>query len=355
MIKTPHKFIALLSGAALLASTGFAQTVATDPVGYVTLTVNGSPDGSQTAFTPLSLSVQQPVLTSGALSEDSTSAVVTNSSASYTIDEFAGVDASGNATHYLQFTASGLIVDIISNTATTITTGSDLTGLASSADGYVVKKHSTIADIFGAANEAGLLAGGDSGSSDLVNIMASDGGGTFATYYHQDDPFDGFFGGDGWRVVGDNATDQSNVVIGPDDGLIVARSAVGDLDIVVSGSVNVIDHQRGLPGGFSMVAYPYPVDVTLDESNLYTPTNGYVSGGDSASSDLVFVLQSTGTYTTYYRQDDPFDGFFGGDGWRVVGDNATDQGAVVIPASSSIIVQHTGSGLAWADVKPFAN
>ncbi|MDG1300277.1 MAG: hypothetical protein P8R37_01655 [Opitutae bacterium] len=354
MIKFPKKFIALLSGAALLGSTGFAQT-ATDPVGYVTLTVNGSPDGVQTAYTPLSLSLEKVVLASGALSEIPSSAVATDSSASYTPGQFAGTDASGNATHYLQFSSDGLIVDIIANDATTITAGTDLTGLATSGDAYVVKEHSTIADVFGAANEAGLAEGANSGSSDLVYIMSSDGAGAFATYYPQDDPFDGFFGGDGWRVVGDNATDQSNVVIGPDDGIIVARGVVGDLDIVVSGSVNVIDHQRGLPGGFSMVAYPYPVDVTLDDSNIYTGTNGYVSGANSGSSDLVFVLNSNGVYTTYYRQDDPFDGFFGGDGWRVVGDNATDQGAVSIPAGSSIIIQHTGAGLFWAGAKPFAN
>jgi hypothetical protein len=336
-------------------SSAFAQGVTTDPVGYVTLTINGSPDGVQTAYTPLSLSLENAVLASGTLSEDPTSAVATNSNASYTPSAFAGTDASGKATHYLQFTTSGLIAYIIANDATTITTAGDLTGLATSGDGYVVKKHSTLADIFGAANEAGLREGGDSGSSDLVQIMSSDGSGTFATYYPQDDPFDGFFGGDGWRVVGDNATDQSDVVVGPDDGIIVARGIVGDIDIVISGSVNVIDHQRGLPNGFSMVAYPYPVDVTLDDSNIYTASNGYVSGGDSGSSDLVFVLNSNGAYTTYYRQDDPFDGFFGGDGWRVVGDNATDQGAVTIPSDSSVIIQHTGAGLLWADATPFAN
>jgi uncharacterized protein (TIGR02597 family) len=43
MMKTPTKFIALLSGAALLASSAFAQGVATNPVGYVTVEAkNGS-------------------------------------------------------------------------------------------------------------------------------------------------------------------------------------------------------------------------------------------------------------------------------------------------------------------------
>jgi hypothetical protein len=353
-MKNYLKYLVVLFGAALSASSHLAaESVSTNPVGYVTLTVKGSPDGVQTAFTPLAISVEKPVQASGTLSEDPTSAIATNAGASYTADEFAGTDASGNATHYLQFTADGLIVDIVGNTATTITVDNDLTGLASAGDAYVVKKYCTIADVFGAANEAGLSAGANSGSSDLVYIMSSDGAGSFATYYPQDDPTDSFFGGDGWRVVGDNATDQSDVVIGPDDGIIVARGVAGDIDIVVSGSVNVVDHQRGLPTGFSLVSYPYPVDVTLDDSNIYTASNGYVSGANSGASDLVYVLNSDGVYTTYYRQDDPTDSFFGGDGWRVVGDNATDKGAVVIPAGSSIIIQHRGDGLLWADVKPF--
>jgi len=350
-MKTSIKTISLLASAAIFTLSSLSA-VETDPVGYVTLTVNGSPDGSQTAFTPLALSLENAVLVSGALSETPTSAVVTNSSAAYTPGAFAGTDASGNATHYLQFTDGGLIVDIIGNTATTITTGTDLTGLASSADMYAVKKHVTLADIFGADNTAGLKTGGNSGSSDLVYIMSSDGIGTYAVYYYQTDEL-GFFGGNGWRVAGDSETDTSDVIVGPDDGIIVSRTAAGDLDIVVSGSVNVIDHQRDLPAGFSLVSYPFPVDVKLDDSGIYTPTNGYVSGGNSGSSDLVYVLSSSGTFNVYYRQTDSF-GFFGGDGWRLAGDSETERGQTVsIPADSSIIIQHISSGLQWADAKPF--
>jgi hypothetical protein len=357
MMKTSKKFIALLSVAALLTSSAFAQTVATDPVGYVTIIVNGSPDGTATAYTPLSLSLENVVLASGALSEAPTSAVLTNSSASYIPSAFAGTDASGNATHYLQFTTGGLIADIIANDATTITTGGDLTGLASSGDGYAVKKHSTLADIFGVANEAGLEGGGDFTASDQVFIMSSDGAGSFATYYYQIDPTapSNFLGGSGWRTVGNTSTDQSNVVVGPDDGILIARATPGDVEFVVTGSVNAVDHKRDLPAGFSLVAYPYPVDVTLDDSNIYTGSNGYVSGGDFSSSDTIFVLGSNGIYTTYYRQTDPTapSNFLGGSGWRTVGNTSTDQGAVVIPAGSSIIIQHKGSGLAWSDAKPY--
>ena len=364
MIKAPTKFIALLSGAALLASSSFAESVSTDPVGYVTLTINGSPDGVQTAFTSLAAPVENAVVVTGSITEDPTSAVATNSSASYVAGAFAGTDASGNSTHYLQITAEGgadgLILDIVANTETTITTGTDLTGLIATGDTFVVKEHMSLADIFGAENDAGLKSGGDSASSDLVYIMSSDGAGTYAVYYYQTDSL-GFLGGNGWRVLGDSSTEMSDVVVGPDDGVIVARTAVGDLSFTLAGCVNVVDHQRDLPAGYSLVSYPFPVGVSLDDSGLYSLTNGYVSGGDSASSDLVYLLQGDGSFDIYYRQTDTL-GFLGGDGWRKLGDSATDVGADLDPSTgeldlittgSSLIVFHRGTGLQWADVKPF--
>ena len=346
----PQKTLSLLAIASLSAFSSLSA-VETDPVGYVTLTVNGSSNGS-VAYTPLSLSLEKPVQASGALTEAPTSAVATNSSASYTPSEFAGTDAAGNATHYLQFTGSGVIVDITANTATSITVDTDLSGVADSGAGYVVKEHMTLADAFGADNSAGFTSGGDSASSDLVYVMSSDGAGSYTTYYYQTDSF-GFLGGTGWRLNGDASTDASNATIMPDQGVIIARAAAGDLSVVLSGSVNVIDHSLSIPAGFSLVAYPFPVDVTLNDSGIYSATNGYVSGGDSASSDIVYVLQSDGTFVNYYYQTDSF-GFLGGTGWRLAGDASTDVGDTFeIPAGSSVIIKHTGSGLLWADAKPF--
>ena len=218
----PQKTLSLFAGASLLVFSSLSA-VTTDPVGYVTLTINGSSDGS-VAYTPLSLSLEKPVQASGALSEAPTSAVVTDSSASYTVNEFAGTDAAGNATHYLQFTGSGLIVDITANTANTITADTDLSGVVDTGAGYVVKEHMTISDVFGSDNSAGFTSGGDATSSDLIYVMSSDGGGSYQTYYYQTDAF-GFLGGTGWRLAGDASTD------------------VGDTYSIPAGSSVIIKHK----------------------------------------------------------------------------------------------------------------
>jgi hypothetical protein len=183
--------------------------------------------------------------------------------------------------------------------------------------------------------------------------MSGDGSGSYNSYYYQTDPFGGFLGGDGWRIAGDSSTDMSGVTIASDDGVIVKRISAGDLSRVVSGTVNTNDHRRDLPAGFSLISYPFPVDTTLDDSGIYSASNGYVSGGDINTSDAVYVISPAGGFTTYYRQTDPFGGFLGGDGWRVAGDSSTEAGSTVIEAGSSIIINHRGSGLAWTDALPY--
>ena len=340
----------------LMASFGLlqAQTVSTDPVGYVTLTINGSPDGTTPAFTALSVGMQNAAVVTGSIASDATSAVLTDSNASNTTNAYAATDAAGNGSYFLQITSGaneGLICDILSNDATTYTTGTDLTGIVSAGDTYVIKAHVTLADIFGAANSVGFRSGGDSLSSDLVFIMSTDGVGSYSTYYYQTDDF-GFLGGNGWRVVGDSNTDMSNVVVGPDDGIMISRSATGNLNTVVSGNVNTVDHKRTLPNGLSLVSYPFPVAVTLDDSGIFDANNGYVTDGDSLSSDIVYVISSSGTFSSYYYQTDNF-GFLGGTGWRAVGDANTDVGSTEITAGSSVVVLHRGSGLTWSDAVPF--
>jgi uncharacterized protein (TIGR02597 family) len=343
--------IPLLIGASVLS----AQTVSTDPVGYVTTTINGSPDGSTPAYTALSVGLQNAALVSGSATSDSTSAVITDSNASNAVDAYAATDPAGASSFFLQITSGtneGLILDILSNGADSFTTNTDLSGIVSAGDSYVVKAHVTLADIFGASNETGLKSGGNSSSSDSIFLMSNDGAGSYSTYYYQTDAL-GFLGGNGWRVAGNSSTDMGGIAIAPDDGVIISRTAAGDLSTVVSGTVNNVNHSRDLPNGYSLVAYPFPVDVTLADSNIYTAENGYVSGGNGSSSDTVYVLDSTGSFTAYYYQTDSL-GFLGGNGWRVVGDSSTSKADAVISADSSVIIFHRGTGLQWADAVPYS-
>jgi len=344
-MKTKHfKLLGCAALSIMCAMVSHAQSVSSTPVGYVTLTINGA------GFTAISNPLENAVIYSGTASSVSGATITT--SFTMTSNEVGTSDAQGNSSYYVQI-SDGTILDIISNTDSVLTVSTDVTSLINIDDEITIKKYTTLSDLFGATNSAGLSAGADAGSSDTIFIMSSDGAGAYSSYYYQDDPFDGFFGGDGWRALGDNSTDVGNVIIAPDDGIIVKRDAATDLSVVVSGTVNAIQHNRTLPQGFSLVAYPFPVETSLDDSGIYSASNGYVSGPDAGTSDIVYVLAPNGSYTSYYRQDDPFNGFFGGDGWRMLGDNSTDAGSFKIPVGSAIIIKHTGSGLDWTDATPY--
>lgn len=334
---------AVLSG--LFAFVSQAQSVSSTPVGYVTLTING--DG----YTALSNPLENAVVYSGTAS--SVSGATITASFSMTDSELSGTDPNGNSTYYVQ-TTDGIILDITANSASTITVASDVSSLVSADDSITVKQHSTLSDLLGSDNSIGLTSGGDVNSSDIVYIMSGDGAGSYSAYYYQTDPFGGFLGGDGWRIGGDSFTDMSGVTVAADDGVIVKRITAGDLSFVVTGTVNSNNHRRDLPAGFSLISYPFPVETTLDDSGIFSSSNGYVSGGDINSSDAVYVISPAGAFTLYYRQTDPFGGFLGGDGWRIAGDSFTDAGGTTIEAGSSIIINHRGSGLAWTDALPYS-
>jgi uncharacterized protein (TIGR02597 family) len=350
------KKTSLLVASALLASSAlFAQdSVTSNVVGYITLTINGG-DGSNPGYSTVSGAMQKPALTSGTITADATSAVLVDSSASNSASAYASSDPNGSSSYYLQVTSgssAGLIVDILDNGTDSFTTASDLSSLVSQGDTYEVRAHMTLADIFGSDNAVGFTSGGGVSSSDVFYLMSTDGNASYTQYYYQTDAL-GFLGGNGWRAAGNAFTDMSDVVVAPDDGLIVKRTTAGNLSVVVSGNVSSADHLRGLPNGFSLVAYPYPVDVTLADSGIYAPGNGYVSGGSASASDIVYVMAADGSFTSYYYQTDAL-GFLGGNGWRQAGNAFASQDSAVIPAGSSVIIKHTGSGLNWADAVPYA-
>ena len=344
-MKTKHfKILGCAALSIMCAMVSHAQSVSSTPVGYVTLTINGN------GYTALSNPLENSVVYSGTASSVSGSTIT--SSFSMTDSELSGTDPNGSSTHYVQ-TSDGIILDITANTANTVTVASDVSSLISADDSITIKRHSTLSDLLGSDNSIGLTSGGDVNSSDIIYVMSGDGAGSYSSYYYQTDPFGGFLGGDGWRIAGDSFTDMSGVTVAADDGVIVKRISAGDLSVVVSGTVNANDHRRDLPAGYSLISYPFPVDTTLDDSGIYSASNGYVSGGDINSSDAVYVISPAGAFTLYYRQTDPFGGFLGGDGWRIAGDSFTDAGTTVIEAGSSIIINHRGSGLAWTDALPY--
>mgnify|MGYP003871972329 CR=1 FL=1 len=339
MMNTSQKLIALLSGAALLSVSSLAaQTATTDPVGYVSVTVNGTGGVASEAFTYMGVPLHKASDAAGAITGTGAN-TITASAAAWTVDAYAG--------SYILITSGtneGVSATISSNTATELTTVEDLTSLLAGDESFSIHAYTTIADVFGAANEAGLGGGASSSAADTILIQSASG---FTTYYFKDS---GFIGGTGWRSSTDAATDQSATTISFGEGVIIVRKQSADLDVVLTGSVFSGDAISPVEAGFNWKAASIPVDLTLN--GLFGPANeaGIDGGASSAAADNIIVPTPGGLVTYYYKDS----GFIGGTGWRTSTDASADQGATVFvqPGQMFLINRSGGAAFNLTEVSP---
>ena len=320
----------------------------TQPVGISKVTIDGS-GTNESAFTALSVTYENAPLYSGTIST-ATGAVINLTTSDLSASQYAGSDPNSDATHYVLLTSGdneGLSLEILENTTSTVTVTSDnLESLSLSGVTMEILAHSTLADIFGAENSAGLTSGSNVNLSDRIYIMRADGSGDWDSYYYQTSQR----AGTGWRKLGNTSTDYQGLTLPLDTGLLISRIGNDDLTIYVYGSVKKTgSHMRVLESGYSLLGNPFPIDITLNDSGIYSPDNGYVSSSTPATSDQLFVIDADGNFDSYYYQTSQR----AGTGWRKVGgDSSTDVGTQIIPATSSFYILHRGTGLTWNPSRP---
>ena len=296
--------LGLTATAALLAAaTAPAQSVVTDPVGFTTLTVAAKP-ASTRGFTYLSLNMFRPtafrsVVPTGGVSAAGSNTVLTFPANSFTASQFAG--ASG--AFFLEITngtGAGVLVNISSNTANTITLAEDVAALLTAGTSTIkVRPHWTFATAFGATNSAGFQGGFIAPLADNVSLLNPLTGG-FASYYYNSTQ---------GKWLDSNNVDASNVVIPPDYGIQVERKATSAFSFTVVGEVKLGSTEVTVGGGnsagnYTLAPNPYPLaSRPLSSIGLYTGNNatGFQGGVILPLADNLSVLNSaTGGYTTYY-------------------------------------------------------
>jgi uncharacterized protein (TIGR02597 family) len=330
MMNTSHKLIALLSGAALLsASSLLAQTATTDPVGYVTVTVNGTGGFGSEAFTYMGVPLHQPSDTAGAITGTAANTIISATS-TWGVDAYAG--------SYVLITSGtneGVSSSIISNTATDLTTADDLSSFLAGDETFRIHAYTTIADVFGAANEAGLGGGTTAGSADTVLIQSGTG---FKTYYYKT----GGIGGTGWRSSASPLTNEAGTPIAFGTGLIVVRKQSADIELTISGSVFGGDAITPVETAYNWKSASIPVDTTLN--GLFGAANeaGLDGGTAAGNADNIVVPTAGGLLTYYYKT-----GGIGGIGWRSSASPLTDEGATVIAVPGQMFLINRTGGVAF--------
>jgi hypothetical protein len=337
--------------ASLLLCGQAAGEAVTDPVGFITLNITPSPNGTTRALTLLSA----PLLSNatkadqvtpidgasvGALTSFSSNTLV-NAAAAWTAGELSQA-ATPKVLKILSGAAEGrtfLLSSTVANTATTVTLDATETtnlttiGLAAG-DRYQIYDCDTLASFFG--DPAPITKNNDPNSADQVMLLVN---GTWNTYFYH-------VTNNRWTRRTFGNPDASNQAIKPEAGIIFNRIGTASMALNITGSVPMTKRADVVrASGLSFLGSHWPVDTTLVNSGIQNIT-GWVSNTNVNSADQIQILIS-GTWNTFW---------FDGTNWkrRTFGSPVSDN--QVINAGSAIIINKLnalGSSTLLTKNRPF--
>jgi hypothetical protein len=258
---------ALLAASAIFSSQLAADSVVTQPVGFYKFHALA---GSNT-FTPSLVAASEFQSTMTSYTQGASTAVITQSNASWTANQFAEYSASKPA-YYIEILDSGatqgLIFDIKGNTTTTLTIYNSIKNLStngvSQTASYVIRKHATLGALF--PSTSGIAAYDDS-----VDLYFLDG--TTTNFY---------WDGSHW-YDNINNTNSDNQIVSPGQGFILNVAATKDIQTGSSIST-VLSGPLKVPASSVAVNIMGPVNPsvgsnsTLSNLGLKTTLSAYDDG-----------------------------------------------------------------------------
>lgn len=195
---------------------------------------------------------------------------------------------------------------------------------------YKIQKHFTVASMFGTNNEAGLKSGLNPTAADNVLLEIPQTQQVLTIFYYDDGTYHGWL--DATFAPADN------LIIYPEQGVMVRRRLATDVNVYLAGPVKVgssvvtVDVGNNLVGTLKSAS-----TVTLSGLNLYTgdPATGLASGLNPIGSDNVLVVKADGSTSTYFFYKDS-----SYQGWLDAAFNPADA-AQIAPGSAFFIRRKT--------------
>jgi hypothetical protein len=291
-----------------------AATAYTTPVGYVTQTMPAN------ASTLLGLTVQQPTIAAGVLTASSSTSV-TDSKINFTT--LLGASSATSPTYILEL-PGGVVQEIKTWSGSDLTTPDNISSFVTNGTTiYKLRKASTIADVFGATNSAGLTstATGNLGTYDAVLVLNAAGTAFTSVFYYDDGTFHTWYD--------TNFNDMTNLPLVYPDAFYVRRIAGVSKDLVVSGEVKTTPTTLIIHPGNTFAGTVNPAGSTLGNSglqNFVDPDNGAAND----KFDKILIQQPNGAYTAYnYYNDGTFATWY----------DANFVDATTVPLSPGVVIQ----------------
>jgi len=341
--------LAVLAGFSFAVSPLQAQVATTDPVGFVTISVN--PNSDQKVGIPM----QQPAVFQGVASSVN-GAVVSGSGL-----------APLTGANYLLVTsgsAAGSWEQVASSASGTVTLQAAIDGF-SIGDEFLVRPFWTLGTLF--PNGGGIPTSPDVFSPRalvLLNNPAATGinipAASFYLYH------DGSQGPAGWYNANNiGAGPQDGVVVSPEVSLTIRNQTASASAVTIAGSVPVKAQSIAVVGSPSgqqdnLVYNQFPAGVTLGTSDLAQSGAVQASPDVFSPTDLLLLYSSSSTGINpsavgFYLYHD---GSQGPAGWYNANDvNAGVQDSVALPEGAAFVIRKAAGspGASWKPQVPYAS
>ena len=316
---------------ARLEITSGGTTVATVPVGYLKNTLApGTPAlPATTVFgVPLDDPAPPPAGIRAGRIESFTANTLVNASGGWSANL-----AAPTAPWFVRLTSgpsAGKLLDITSNTATTLTvSGADLTtlGLTAGTDTFELLPVDTLSTLFGSST---LLGGVSASAADNVQVRS---GTSWLVYFY--DTNLGF-----WRRTIGPATNSNNVLIRPTAGVQIVRRAPA-VTLTFTGRVPATAFRVAVNNASSTVIHAgFPTDTTLGSLAIQTLLPGWRSAATAAAADTVSLFNGT-AWIGYFHN---------GSFWQPTTGPAANSDALAIPAGGLLTIQRPGTATGATDL-----
>lgn len=328
---------------ALAASFALGQanaqtTVATDPVGFVTVTIRGG--------NPTTTALSIPLLDTASITGQAVGEItgvgantITNTNAGWGANQLSAV-ASPNLIQITSGNAAGRMFLIATNpnTATSLTVNAtdilqgNLTNLGVAVgDNYKIVPCDTLLTLFGTNPVAslGVRGGTSSTNSDNINLIVN---GAVRTYFYRTNSTT-----NGWVATTFGNPASGNTPLPPYAGLQYIRRATSNITFTVTGSVPTsLRRVMVKNSGQTLLSQYWPANSTVAGLNLQSIA-GWRSNTNPANADKATIVSTNGTQATY---------FYDGSNWRqqAFGNPIRNTNSVALGSAILILKIGTNSG-----------
>jgi uncharacterized protein (TIGR02597 family) len=344
-MKTLTAALAILVAAVMAGNAAANDPVYSETVGYNTSAV---PAGKMTM---VSFPLLKQEVYSGAFTSKS-GGVLTSSASNFDASLISAKNYASEPLYFIEITSSsnatsGLIIDILSATSTTVTVSTGDAASLSGTESFKIRKYLTLGDVFGANNSAGLKQGPSLSEADIVYALVN---GNWKQYFYYDDQVG--FDPTQWADLS-QVGDAKDARIDPDQGILIARkTGSGSVSLVVTGTVKSTQAKIPVVAGMQIVTNPWPTPMTFAQLGLQTgnEATGLKQAPSVGEADVIYRLEN-GEWKQYFIYDDQIG--FDPVQWTKLGDIADPSSTQIGVGEAILIKRVTPQSFAWSPAKNF--